>query len=152
MITLTRLNGQPFVINAEKIRYVEQTPDTVVCCDTGEKMMVKEIASGSHPAGDRICPADPQTAHRITDLSWQRLVAEQPAACARKYAEERFADIEDIAGRGSRVIGLTRERHGRTMAEESEKESADAADKAPATRRAPTKPRTRRQAAVGRDC
>jgi flagellar protein FlbD len=42
MITLTRLNGQPFVINAEKIRYVEATPDTVVCCDTGEKMMVKE--------------------------------------------------------------------------------------------------------------
>jgi len=42
MITLTRLNGQAFVINAEKIRYVEETPDTVVCCDTGEKMMVKE--------------------------------------------------------------------------------------------------------------
>ncbi|MGA2583229.1 MAG: flagellar FlbD family protein [Tepidisphaeraceae bacterium] len=42
MITLTRLNGQAFVINAEKIRYVESTPDTVVCCDTGEKMMVRE--------------------------------------------------------------------------------------------------------------
>jgi flagellar protein FlbD len=42
MITLTRLNGQAFVINAEKIRYVEETPDTVVCCDTGEKLMVKE--------------------------------------------------------------------------------------------------------------
>ena len=42
MITLTRLNGQEFVINADKIRYVESTPDTVVCCDTGEKMMVKE--------------------------------------------------------------------------------------------------------------
>ena len=42
MITLTRLNGQALVINAEKIRYVESTPDTVVCCDTGEKMMVKE--------------------------------------------------------------------------------------------------------------
>jgi flagellar protein FlbD len=42
MITLTRLNGQQFVINADKIRYVEATPDTVVCCDTGEKMMVKE--------------------------------------------------------------------------------------------------------------
>ncbi len=42
MITLTRLNGQAFVMNAEKIRYVESTPDTVVCCDTGEKMMVKE--------------------------------------------------------------------------------------------------------------
>jgi flagellar protein FlbD len=42
MITVTRLNGQEFIINAEKIRYVEQTPDTVICCDTGEKMMVKE--------------------------------------------------------------------------------------------------------------
>jgi flagellar protein FlbD len=42
MITLTRLNGQPFVVNAEKIRYVEQTPDTMVCCDNGEKMIVKE--------------------------------------------------------------------------------------------------------------
>jgi flagellar protein FlbD len=42
MICLTRLNGQSFVVNADKIRYVESTPDTVVCCDTGEKMMVKE--------------------------------------------------------------------------------------------------------------
>ena len=42
MIALTRLNGQSFVINAEKIRYIESTPDTVVCCDTGEKMMVRE--------------------------------------------------------------------------------------------------------------
>ncbi len=42
MIALTRLNGQRFVINAEKIRYVEQTPDTVVCYDNGDRLMVKE--------------------------------------------------------------------------------------------------------------
>lgn len=42
MITLTRLNGQRFVLNAERIRYIEETPDTVVCCDNGEKMMVRE--------------------------------------------------------------------------------------------------------------
>jgi flagellar protein FlbD len=42
MIALTRLNGQPFVVNADKIRYVESTPDTLVCCDTGERLMVKE--------------------------------------------------------------------------------------------------------------
>jgi flagellar protein FlbD len=42
MILLTRLNGQQFVMNAEKIRYVESTPDTIVCSDTGEKVMVKE--------------------------------------------------------------------------------------------------------------
>ena len=42
MIVLTRLNGQSFVVNAEKIRLVESTPDTVVCCDSGERLMVKE--------------------------------------------------------------------------------------------------------------
>ena len=42
MICLTRLNGQQFVVNADKIRYVEATPDTLVCCDSGDKMMVKE--------------------------------------------------------------------------------------------------------------
>ena len=45
MICLTRLNGQQFVVNAEKIRCVESTPDTVICCDTGEKLMVKETLS-----------------------------------------------------------------------------------------------------------
>jgi uncharacterized protein YlzI (FlbEa/FlbD family) len=30
------------VINAEKIRTVEATPDTVVCTDGGDKMMVRE--------------------------------------------------------------------------------------------------------------
>jgi flagellar protein FlbD len=42
MIALTRLNGHQFVVNAEKIRYIEATPDTIVCCDTGEKLMVRE--------------------------------------------------------------------------------------------------------------
>ena len=42
MIVLTRLNGQNFVVNAEKIRMVESTPDTVVCCESGERLMVRE--------------------------------------------------------------------------------------------------------------
>jgi flagellar protein FlbD len=42
MIQLTRLNGQRFVVNADKIRYIESTPDTIVCCESGEKMMVRE--------------------------------------------------------------------------------------------------------------
>jgi len=42
MIHLTRLNGSEFVVNAEKIRYIEQTPDTMICCDSGEKLVVKE--------------------------------------------------------------------------------------------------------------
>ena len=42
MIQLTRLNGQKFVVNAERIRYLESTPDTIVCCENGEKLMVRE--------------------------------------------------------------------------------------------------------------
>ena len=42
MIQLTRLNGTPFVLNADKIKFVEQTPDTVICTDGGERLMVRE--------------------------------------------------------------------------------------------------------------
>jgi len=42
MITVTRLNGQAMVLNAEKIKYLESTPDTLICCEGGEKMMVRE--------------------------------------------------------------------------------------------------------------
>ena len=42
MIVLTRLNGSQFVVNAERIRYVEATPDTVVCCEQDERYIVRE--------------------------------------------------------------------------------------------------------------
>lgn len=42
MICVTRLNGQQMVVNAERIRYLESTPDTMICCDNGEKLIVKE--------------------------------------------------------------------------------------------------------------
>lgn len=42
MITLTRLNGQRFVVNAELIRTIEERPDTVITLTTGQRMLVKE--------------------------------------------------------------------------------------------------------------
>ncbi|NUM89210.1 MAG: flagellar FlbD family protein [Bdellovibrionales bacterium] len=43
MITLHRLNGKEFVLNAEHIKFVEATPDTVITLSQGdEKFMVKE--------------------------------------------------------------------------------------------------------------
>lgn len=42
MIKLTRLNGQAFVMNAELVKTVESTPDTVVTLTTGDRYMVKE--------------------------------------------------------------------------------------------------------------
>lgn len=42
MVTLTRLNGSAFVINAEMIEMLETTPDTVVTLTNGRKYIVKE--------------------------------------------------------------------------------------------------------------
>ena len=42
MIIVTRLNGTRFVINAELIRTVEQTPDTTIRLTTGDTYMVRE--------------------------------------------------------------------------------------------------------------
>ncbi|MCH7959457.1 MAG: flagellar FlbD family protein [Candidatus Hydrogenedentes bacterium] len=42
MINLTRLNGTPFVLNAEVIREIEATPDTIITLTTGEKIVVGE--------------------------------------------------------------------------------------------------------------
>jgi len=44
MIKVTRLNGRPFVVNAELIQFVEETPDTVITLTTHEKVLVKESA------------------------------------------------------------------------------------------------------------
>ena len=42
MILLTKLNGSEFVFNAEKIRAIESTPDTLISTDGGDKLLVKE--------------------------------------------------------------------------------------------------------------
>lgn len=42
MISLTRLNGQPFVLNALLIETVEATPDTVITTTTHKKYIVQE--------------------------------------------------------------------------------------------------------------
>ena len=42
MIGLTKLNNQTFVVNADLIKFVEATPDTLVTLTTGERILVKE--------------------------------------------------------------------------------------------------------------
>lgn len=44
MIKLTRLNGRPFVLNADRILYIEETPDTILTLDTRERVLVKDSA------------------------------------------------------------------------------------------------------------
>ena len=42
MIHLTRLNNQPLVVNADLIKFIETSPDTVITLITGEKLVVRE--------------------------------------------------------------------------------------------------------------
>ncbi len=42
MIRVTRLGGEPFILNAELIKYVESRPDTYVTLTTGERLVVTE--------------------------------------------------------------------------------------------------------------
>ena len=42
MIQLTRLNGQPLVINSDLIKLIESAPDTVISLVNGEKIVVRE--------------------------------------------------------------------------------------------------------------
>ena len=42
MIDVTRHSGKNFVLNAELIEVMEETPDTVITLTTGHKYVVKE--------------------------------------------------------------------------------------------------------------
>jgi len=42
MIHLTRLNGNPLVVNCELIKFAESSPDTVLTLTNGEKIVVRE--------------------------------------------------------------------------------------------------------------
>lgn len=44
MISLTRLNHVPLVVNSDLIEHIEATPDTVVALTTGQKFLVLETA------------------------------------------------------------------------------------------------------------
>jgi len=45
MIQLTRLNHKPLTVNSDLIKFVEQSPDTLVTLITGEKIVVLEQAA-----------------------------------------------------------------------------------------------------------
>ena len=44
MIRLTRLNNQALTVNSDLIKFVEQSPDTLITLVNGEKIVVRESA------------------------------------------------------------------------------------------------------------
>lgn len=45
MIKLTHLDGEPFILNAELIKYVEARPDTFITLAGGDRIVVTEPPS-----------------------------------------------------------------------------------------------------------
>jgi flagellar protein FlbD len=45
MILLTRLNNLPLVVNSDMIKFIENTPDTVITLVSGEKIVVLETVA-----------------------------------------------------------------------------------------------------------
>jgi len=60
MIQLTRLNGQPLVINSDLIKLIENAPDTVISLVNGEKIVVRET-------GEQILERIVQFRRRVLD-------------------------------------------------------------------------------------
>jgi len=44
MIKLTRTSGKEFILNADLIVEVQETPDTVITLNNGKKLLVKDSA------------------------------------------------------------------------------------------------------------
>ncbi len=45
MISVSRINGEPFFINPDVIEILEETPDTVITMASGRKVVVSESAA-----------------------------------------------------------------------------------------------------------
>ncbi len=60
MIQLTRLNGQPLVVNSDLIKLIEYAPDTVITLVNGEKIIVRE-------SGEQILERIVQFRRRVLD-------------------------------------------------------------------------------------
>jgi len=60
MIPLTRLNGQPLLVNSDLIKLIENTPDTVISLTNSEKIVVRET-------GEQILERIVQFRRRVLD-------------------------------------------------------------------------------------
>lgn len=57
MITVTRMNETPLVVNADLIEFVESVPETNISLITGKKLMVRETVA--------------DVIHRVTEFKQQ---------------------------------------------------------------------------------
>ncbi len=80
MIRLTRLDGEPFVLNADLIRYLEQRPDTFITLTSGDRLVVKETMDEVLDRSVRYQQAKYQTPRFELDDTQVRLASNQELA------------------------------------------------------------------------
>jgi flagellar protein FlbD len=80
MITLTRLNHVPLIVNSDLIEHVEVTPDTVVALTTGQKFLVLESAE--------------DVVERV--IQFRRAILAS-ASCPLKHRSDPTSDAEEAA-------------------------------------------------------
>jgi flagellar protein FlbD len=87
MITLTRLSGSTFALNADLIERIDSTPDTIVTLVDGRKYVVTE-ALGEIVAAVR--------RHRAEILALSSSLHLEPL----EQQQPRLGTVTDLAGRG----------------------------------------------------
>ena len=116
MITLTRLDQRVMVINAELIKMIESTPDTIVTLVNGDTVIVRESMEEAGTSRDRLCPADSRV---------QRGVAGIPKPVYPVGVWVGSGDFLDVrSARRSGGKSCARAAHGRGVRRETEGQAA----------------------------
>ena len=90
MIKVTRLDGEPFLLNAEMIRFVESRPDTFITLVGGERVVVRESMEEvlrrclDYQRSKHLLP-EPQ---RPAPFDGRRSAAPRPSALDKQWAGE----------------------------------------------------------------
>jgi flagellar protein FlbD len=83
MISLTRLNNSSLTVNSDLIKFVEQSPDTVITLVNGEKILVRE---GVEEVMQRIIEFRRSVLQGVLP-AWGQVFARSPAPPRQEEAE-----------------------------------------------------------------
>jgi flagellar protein FlbD len=96
MLALTRLNGHPFFVNCDLIKYLEASPDTVLALVTGEKLVVTE-------APDEVVRAMLQYRAEVLRTAWPEAATAYSAKLANDAEGiQRQQELNQKSGETSR--------------------------------------------------
>jgi flagellar protein FlbD len=95
MIELTRLNGNPMVVNSDLIKTAEASPDTMLTLINGEKLIVRETCA---EVTERVLAYRARLLARVARQLKSAGSFEQTAAIASLDLENQYQLFEDPAG------------------------------------------------------